>query len=302
MKNEYNICLIIVFNHKYLDNIDKLKYYYKDKFSNIYFLMPFYRGDEENVISVYESSYRFQGYFMQGYKTFFEEKNTHYVFIGDDLLLNPAINEKNIAEWFKIKFGDGYIHSLRKLKDMSQWYYERFVRADRAFRNSGVNYGSEIPTIKEAEQRALRFGLDDFCISHVKKYRKSSNIYKRIGESLLNHLVKLHISYPLLAGYSDIVIVPQECIYDFCHISGIFAAMNMFVEIAVPTALMLTCRNIVTAEDLSVIADEMWHPEIYADLIHSVCIKTEYKMQALFDVFPMEYAYLHPIKLSKWTY
>src|SRR5438309_2566399 len=53
--------LIIVFNHRYDKNIPLLETLYEGRFSNIYYLVPFYDGEKENVIPVYENSFRFQG-------------------------------------------------------------------------------------------------------------------------------------------------------------------------------------------------------------------------------------------------
>ena len=91
-------CLIIVFNHRYDKNIPVLEKIYSSNFSTIYFLVPFYNGEHPNVIPVYESSNFFQSFFAQGYARFFNEKFTHYIFTGDDCILNPSVNENNFLE------------------------------------------------------------------------------------------------------------------------------------------------------------------------------------------------------------
>ena len=52
------VCLVLIFNHKYEQNIEKLKRIYRDRFSMIRFMIPFYNGDDKGgeIISVYESS------------------------------------------------------------------------------------------------------------------------------------------------------------------------------------------------------------------------------------------------------
>ena len=67
MNNKYNLTLVIVFNHRYDKNIAALEKIYRKKFFNIKFLVPFYNGDREDVIPIYENSHYFQGYFAQGY-------------------------------------------------------------------------------------------------------------------------------------------------------------------------------------------------------------------------------------------
>ena len=91
-------CLIIIFNHRFDKNIPVLEKIYSGRFSNIFFLVPFYNGDKENVIPVYESSHFFQSFLAQGYNRFAKDEFTHYIFTGDDCLLNPALNENNFLE------------------------------------------------------------------------------------------------------------------------------------------------------------------------------------------------------------
>ena len=47
------VCLLIIYNHRYDDNIEKLERIYKNRFSDIYHIVPFYNGTIENVIPVY---------------------------------------------------------------------------------------------------------------------------------------------------------------------------------------------------------------------------------------------------------
>lgn len=293
------ICLIIVFNHKYENNISKLKKYYKDRFSNIRFLMPFYLGNAGDVIGVFESSYQFQGYFAQAFNRFYDVKYTHYVIIGDDLLLNPTINEDNICEVFKAN-KKAYIHSLSKLSDMSEWNYARFHSAYMAFKDSGVNYQQEIPTIEQAEKKAKKWGLANFEIKHVKKFNHTGNIKSKIKASLLNSFTKMDIKYPLVAGYSDIIIIHKDSIKEFCRLSGVFAAMNLFVEIAIPTAMMLSCDNISMAKDLSLKAEPMWEPKRYMQIVNDLEVRCNKELDNIIHFFPQDYLYIHPIKMSRW--
>ncbi|MBN8650204.1 MAG: hypothetical protein J0L67_02190 [Cytophagales bacterium] len=94
------VALIIIFNHKFEKNLPALKNIYQERFEDIYFVIPFYAGSETNVIPVYDHSYYFQGYIAQALK-FISHKFDHYLFIADDLFLNPAINQSNYSNFFK---------------------------------------------------------------------------------------------------------------------------------------------------------------------------------------------------------
>ncbi|MBR0093745.1 MAG: hypothetical protein IJP91_00540, partial [Synergistaceae bacterium] len=60
--NKKKICLVVIFNHRYNQNVEKLQKIYGTKFSDIYYVVPF-KTDEvpdyllSNVIRVYESSF-----------------------------------------------------------------------------------------------------------------------------------------------------------------------------------------------------------------------------------------------------
>jgi len=54
--------LILIYNHRYDKNIEILEKIYSKRFSVIFHLVPFYDGNRDNVIPVYENSYYFEGY------------------------------------------------------------------------------------------------------------------------------------------------------------------------------------------------------------------------------------------------
>lgn len=117
-----NLCFMVLFNHRYDQNIKKIKKLYQDRFSDIYLLMPFYDGPSVNglnIIPVYESSFRFQGYIAQAYQRISQlgKNYRHYVVIGDDLILNPGLNEANILSYMNLQEGESYITNLAQLNE-----------------------------------------------------------------------------------------------------------------------------------------------------------------------------------------
>ena len=92
------IALLIIYNHRYDKNIEPLEQIYAGRFSYIYHIVPFYDGQKENVIPVYESSFYFEGYIAQCFQHLKDKGFTHYFFVADDLMLNPLITEQNLFE------------------------------------------------------------------------------------------------------------------------------------------------------------------------------------------------------------
>ena len=96
------VALLVLFNHKFERNLPTLRQIYASRFSNLFFIMPFYTGSEKDVIGVYENSLYFQGYIAQALQRIKCAGLNHYLVIGDDLILNPAINRITIRNTLKL--------------------------------------------------------------------------------------------------------------------------------------------------------------------------------------------------------
>jgi hypothetical protein len=54
------------------------------------------------------------------------------------------------------------------------------------------------------------------------------------------------------------VVVSEEAVRKFCHYCGVFAATKLFVEIGLPTALLLATSEIITEEDIELKGKALW--------------------------------------------
>jgi hypothetical protein len=59
-----------------------------------------------------------------------------------------------------------------------------------------------------------------------------------------------YYAYPLAWAYSDLIVVPKKYYRSFCNYCGIFGATSVFVETGAPTALLLSCPNVMTESKL----------------------------------------------------
>ena len=304
-------CLIIVFNHRYDKNIPVLEKLYAGRFSNIFFLVPFYNGSHPRVIPVYESSHYFQSYFAQGYHRFFDEVFTHYIFIGDDCILNPSLNEDNFPEQTglgeKTDFIPGFIE-FHTLQDKSWWH--TFKGIDFFDNRKGAEIKKELPAKDEAIARFRKHGLDVKPVSLSNIFGKNTAAGKKPLEYFLfkqyhwrfkwksykkNGLLEL--PYPVAGSYADLVIVTKESIYDFCRYCGIMAAAGLFVEIAIPTALLLSSEKIMQEKELRMQGKALWTE----DDITAIEKKNDLRLSSLLKNFPPQQLFYHPVKLSKWN-
>ncbi len=304
-------CLVIVFNHRYDKNIPVLEKMYSGRFSRILFLVPFYDGAKENVIPVYESSHYFQSYFAQGYHRFQHPEITHYFFIGDDCILHPSIDEHNFQERMGVPDNADFLPQLiefHKLHGRPWWHAYKGI--DFFGNRKGAEIASQLPAREEAVRRFAQHGLSDEPLT-------LDNIFgteKPAGQSWWRYWLfrqyhyrykwrkfqengRIRLPYPVAGSYSDILLIHRNSIQAFCRYCGVMAAAGLFVEIAVPTALLLAAEKIVQEKDLKLQGEALWTPREISDVEE----KYNRSLSNLLQNFPPGKLYYHPVKLSKWT-
>lgn len=303
-------CLVIVFNHRYDRNIPLLEKIYRPRFQHIRFLVPFYDGDHPDVIPVYESSHYFQSFFAQGFHRFYREDFSHYIFIGDDCLLNPAINENNIEIGTGLRPGADFIPGLndfREEADIPWWHTYKGI--DFFNNRKGAEIARELPSREEAVARFQKHGLQVRPLSLRQIFGRRTPAGKKGWQYWLfkqyHYRVKwkgfrrgasIELPYPIAASYADILIITQKTVKDFCRYCGILAAAGLFVEIAVPTALVLASDHIQQEPELALQGRAMWT----AEEIQALEQAHQQALTHLLTHFPSGHLFLHPIKLSKW--
>jgi hypothetical protein len=296
--------LVIIFNHKFNKNIPYLQKIYGNRFSKIYYIVPFYteykQYAEYNVIPVWETSYCFEGYVAQAVDRIDTEGIHHLLFIGDDLILNPGITEENYADYFNVDSKMSYITEMKKITERLGRFNWRFGRVYDILSKFGeerfVNYKSEIPTTEEAFKIAEKKGITDFKLD---KKIYSKNVSR--ADVINNLYLKFkwgnkEIPYPVMAGYSDIFLIAKPDIAEFSRLCGVFAAMGVFVESAIPTAVMLSCEKISDDSSAKYKRGDMWG----IDNKENFCRKYDSSYSKLIEEWDSSLLFIHPIKLSKW--
>lgn len=314
-----NVCAIFLFNHRYEKNLAVLETLYAGRFSNRHYIMPFSRVKAPNVSAVFEMGHNFSGHLAQAARDFVRPEYTHYVIIADDLLLNPALGEANLLESLGLGADEGYIKNLASadaLRMVWSWPSEVTI----AFRRNrkALDLGELLPSAGEAQQKfesmGIRFpspgphGLGEIWSGYRAAGRRSRASFLR-ALSLRGR----RSDYPFVSGYSDFLVIPAGAIEDFVRFAGTFAALNIFAEIAVPTALALACRSVRTELPLNthfvgpideratpspkLRGIELWNEQDtmqYAEMLGGT-------LDHLTDRFPPDWLYVHPVKLSRYA-
>lgn len=305
---ESPVALVIIYNHQFLQNIEVLERLYQDRFTAIYHLVPFYRGEKENVIPVYENSFYFQGYVAQGVHRFFRREYRHYFFIADDLVLNPLIDETNYTHFLKLNASACFLPELVLLHEVKSWW-ERIPEAYHYRRNTyGVEVMGLLPDYPQAIEKFRQFNLEVKPVRFDQVWKKPTNWKDwtstlRADKKYLFRRAKNYfsegglcpLSYPLVGSYSDIFVISAATIKAFSHYCGIFAATNLFVELAIPTALVFSATEIVTEKSLELQGEALWTQEQY-----KILDRYQNRLSQLLADFPVGRLYVHPVKLSQW--
>lgn len=291
---ENNIALLVIYNHRYDQNIPRIERLYAGRFSHIYHLMPFYDGSQKNVIPVYDSSFYFQNYIAQAYHHIKNNGYTHFFVVADDMIINPKINETNLLKKVGLDSKDCYISRLTIFQERRDLWYWMPMALKYRIKQTGVEVEKILPTKEEAIKQ---FELHHIPTSRIPLKRVLTKNWNDFKQIVLKQLpFSLTLDYPLVGGYSDILIVPADIMPKFCQYCGAFAATKLFVEVAIPTALVLSSPYAIkTDADLGIKRGD-W-PSAYINKMLKSC---DFKLDKLLDNFPQGYLYLHPVKLSKW--
>jgi len=284
------VCLVVIYNHQYNRNIKIINSIYGGKFSKIIHLMPFYDGEPaEDVITVYESSWSYQGFIAQGCDRFIKKEYDYYLFLGDDCILNPKITEDSLCNYFELSENSAYIKRLEALSYKKGMLI--FPKLDLCISQKGIGRCSEsdennhFAYIKRAGRGRVLENTREFKIqNYIPSKERIKKIYKE-------HQIEVDkYAPPLLLSFSDLVICPKNGIKDFCRLCGAFAAVNLHVEMAIPTALAITYKKIVTEEDLKK------HGKYGLQNHKNTEIRNVKNVALLFND---NILFVHPIKLSK---
>lgn len=82
-----------------------------------------------------------------------------------------------------------------------------------------------------------------------------------------------------------------------CQMLGVFAAMGVNAEVAIPTAMALTCSSVKTQKDTDKCGIAYWTEK------DKEAIEQRYgrSLEKLFQSWDKKVIFYHPIKLSRWN-
>lgn len=323
---KFDPCLCIVFNHPFPQNIPILERVYRPRFPKLKFLIPFYvENGNDDVITVYRGSFHHQGYATDAAHKLADVECSHFIFLQDDVLLNPSLNAENLDAVLEISPEGGFINNLSTLNcDIGGWHWLpgivwKFYYPRNMLSGSGVDSLDTIlrylPPADVARKRMEKHGvgmptvtrdlysLEDGSLVRDIPYFATQDPYlirtmnKVVVESLFatapdKNLVVFPYPLALTAWGADFFVVPKSRFPIYQHYAGILAAACTFAEVAVGTALVLAVDEISTAKDKILGFDWVWGQDRSTPATASM-LATRFSDPRMIAV--------HPIKWSQLT-
>jgi hypothetical protein len=270
--------------------------------------MPFYRGDDSDVLPVFGHSYTFQDYLVQAYPLI-KGNFSHYLIVGDDMLLNPALCEENILNALQCDSSRSYIKEIRTTSPNDPWA-QRHRYLD-VLDYPGISLAPLLPTPNELrecfERNALRAQAPKlrlrtyaklgfwYFISHF-----TPNPITRRSRKLSHHKTALtsHVQY-VVRSYSDFFAIASRDMDAFIHYCGVLSSIRLFAEIAIPTALIYAGATIRQEKDIAYHGVETWTKETNLTPAFTAAPGI-LDLWSYFSANPKA-LYVHPVKLSKFS-
>lgn len=317
------VCLVVLFNHSFAQNLPKLRALYAERFSHIRYLIPFsHHCEDPEVISVYGNSRYFQGFVAQALESLLAVPVDYYLFIADDLLLNPRVTSNNLLEVLGMsRDNDAYLSGFIDLTvQTDNWprCYEALAWTPNPPGLEVGQFAREFAVLSDASphsqtNRRVRLrGVIPFPPG-VKRTpfppesQRTGTTFqvnlRSLARDLKTTLRRLPYVLPgkrrlrpsLVGGYSDIFVIRRDALPASAHLFGILASSNLFVELAIPTGLAVCAKRIATEAGATLRGRALWST---ADL--ELLAPYGRDLRRLMDNFPEGYLFLHPIKLSEW--
>lgn len=307
-------CLAVVYNHYFPSNIQRIEKLYKEKFTQILHLLPFADRTNHAEVSVGRSSHHFQGYIYDSLDSLLATGCDRFLFIADDLLLNPGVTESTVDQFFGLENEqDSFLHQFESLETLDSYWSHSAKALAFAQSTAGLSLGHALPERVEAERVLRGHGVFSAKVPRKALYKtRTHELYQKVqaiagrADQRIRRvlgippveadlLVGRRLAYPLAYGYSDICVVSRKNLVSFADYCGAFAAAGLFVEIALPTALALSSKVIRTQRDSPLSGGPLWGRDVIA------LDKYDKRLSALVQDFPRDWLFVHPVKLSEWT-
>jgi hypothetical protein len=275
-----NTALVVVFNHPFPKNIPLLDRLYRSKFDKIFYLIDapnIYPG----IVPVKGISYTFQNFYLQAIE---QIRGSDYYFIThDDALLNPRFRPSTAFSHFNLPEEAICIRNIDMIPHDSVWKYAWKGVYDVVEKNNNLRsilQSSKSQLIQRYENQIIPFGCSHYDIAKWKKTVSEQT------EILFGH-----------GANADILMMPGKALQDMVSSLQMLQAPDLFVEAAIPTAILLTQWKIHLMDSSSHLPKYIWELEAQKKFLSNLFTM---QREDLIAVHPVKFGEMK--KFQKWVF
>ena len=300
----------VLFNHPYPPNIPVLRELYKDKFDEVSFIQPLRSSPDPDVYTSYRGSFAFHGMITDAAERLLAKDADYFIFVHDDVLLNPLYNGEQLVERLQVPGNGAFIPYLFSLHpDAQDWVWmpgflwRLFYPTNQL---SGTGIENLISYFPNAETMRAKFdeiyGLSFENITYDRT-RPINPIVVVGNQSHGNYITKsvldglyvtaegassVQLPFPFIGGNCDFTVLDRKTLEAVVPLLGVTAAANLFVEIAMPTAIACAADRVVQSKDVGLFAEMAWTKEEQRLMTDDILVRR----------FNEDLLLFHPFKLS----
>ena len=298
--------LCIIFNHPFPEQLPLLRVLYGTRFDRLLFLVPFESMTANDVQTVYRGGYSFDGMIVEARERIKKTMDDcdYIAFVHDDLLLSPKFNQANLHKHLALGTRDCFVPFARKIAapiDNWVWFYALPYKVlypmDQLLGTGAEKARKYLPhaDIIAAACRRHQFVPSNSVLTPMTGGGRAAGAYfsRYIDDQLFgrtNSAKSIDLEYPFFEGYSDFAVVGRGILDEWIHVLGILSAMQVFPEIAIPTASVWLADKLSTLPTLGATSSILWGQDR---------AKSE-SLDWVIDRFDQDDYFVHPVKLKNY--
>lgn len=251
-KSSSSTALVWIFNYNMSENIQKLKSLYSGRFKNMWFMLPYCEEDMNDCIVPYFShSYYFENAFYEFSKQSLPDSIKTVVFIGDDVVLNPSVDEHNILDKLQLADDEAFVQNAYPY---SNWMLYRALHSNedifprrelknslRAFNDSielFSKFNSEGNVLQKMSKLFSGFSANALLDRDVAQLELNGKLSS--AKALESPSSKIEDKFNALMSVciSDFLIVPRSILKEFGECCKLYGDNSIFVEYATLPCLL----------------------------------------------------------------
>jgi hypothetical protein len=303
------IALCIIYNHPFIKNVEVLDRLYSSSFDRVLHIVPNHRSTRKNILTAYRSSHVFQGYLADNRSTIEALGADYIAFAADDCLLNCRCIVDSVVVGIDRARAPGFFAGFGgPLAAPSKWKWphtlsivSRFFGSPKLANPQVEGWLACLPDLERARWALGRYNAAELRLEKPTSADlvNYSAIDRASIAAMYGEALAIELPFPFVQGLTDFWVLNKDYVAEFLHYCGVFSSLNLWMEVAIPTAAALLDKKLVFAKDLGLKFDwDWWDPQRLSRWLQPTELRDVYRMV---EEMPRDLIFRHPVKLSAVT-